>query len=91
MFTFDVIFVVVLAKKNPQRDLAHLRYIDSMPLIEGEKPSLVRAGSDGFLNEHTEPESDFMEVRTFVGLTKTGQTSLTSREVVINYFHGVSL
>lgn len=64
---------VCLAKKNPQRDLAHLRYIDSMPLIEGEKPALVRAGSDSFLNEHMEAETDLLQVRG----KKTGQTGWT--------------
>ena len=56
-------FCLCLAKRNPRQDLAHLRYIDSMPLIEGEKPTLVRAGSDGFLNEHVEPDSDMIQVR----------------------------
>jgi len=50
------------AKKNPQKDLAHLRYVDTMPLIEGEKPTLVRAGSDSFLNDHAESETDLMPV-----------------------------
>ena len=51
----------LVAKKIPLRDLAHLRYDNSMPLIEGEKPILVRAGSDGVLNVH-DSQPEFMQV-----------------------------
>ncbi len=58
MFCFPLI-----AKKNPREDLAHLNFIDSSPLVEGEKAALVRAGSDSFLNEHNETaKQDLMEV-----------------------------
>ncbi len=51
------------AKKNPREDFAHLRFDNSTPMVEGEKP-LVRAGSDSFLNEHNgASQHSFMEVR----------------------------
>lgn len=50
------------AKKNPREDLAHLRYDNQAPLVEGEA-SMVRAGSDSFLNEHNGvSDSNFIEV-----------------------------
>ena len=51
------------AKKNPRQDFAHLHYDNATPLVEGEKPALMRAGSDSFLNEHNGVPDPFMEVR----------------------------